>query len=504
MSGFKLNVQDTKFVLAQIKIAEAHAAGTPIMQIWVDAAGNVVPANTPGATLAVPTTISPYGLRTVDGSYNNITPGREYWGAADTVMPRALDANFRDDADGDFFFAGPGAPLTNTNYNGTGTVIDADPRLISNLVVDQTLTNPAAVQAWLDNVLSQAKWVEQHGEDAVQLFPGDAMVPNGVYVTNEDIAYIPNIAPDEGLSASFNAWMTFFGQFFDHGLDLISKGGNVGKVYVPLQADDPLMAGNDGVMGTADDLPPHLQFMVLTRATIAPGGGHEATNTTTAYVDQNQTYTSHASHQVFLREYSMEGGKPHATGHLLDGANGGLPTWAEVKAQALTMLGIRLTDGDALNIPQIRTDQYGKFIPDPVTGFAQVVVGLGADGIPNTADDIVVSGTPASPVNTFTAGGAGAIRIGHAFLDDIDDEAAPVFVAGVLQQDSDSDTGNLQARNSQGQKLTYDNELLDRHFITGDGRGNENIGLTTVHHIFHQEHNRQVEQQKLTILQHKY
>ena len=40
---------------------------------------------------------------------------------------------------------------------------------------------------------------------------------------------------------------------------------------------------------------------------------------------------------------------------------------------------------------------------------------------------------------------------------------------------------------------TYDNELLDAHFITGDGRGNENIGLTTVHFIFHAEHNRLVE-----------
>ena len=28
------------------------------------------------------------------------------------------------------------------------------------------------------------------------------------------------------------------------------------------------------------------------------------------------------------------------------------------------------------------------------------------------------------------------------------------------------------------------------HFITGDGRGNENIGLTAVHTIFHSEHNR--------------
>ena len=43
---------------------------------------------------------------------------------------------------------------------------------------------------------------------------------------------------------------------------------------------------------------------------------------------------------------------------------------------------------------------------------------------------------------------------------------------------------------------TYDNELLDAHYIAGDGRVNENIGLTAVHHIFHSEHNRLVEQTK--------
>lgn len=34
--------------------------------------------------------------------------------------------------------------------------------------------------------------------------------------------------------------------------------------------------------------------------------------------------------------------------------------------------------------------------------------------------------------------------------------------------------------------------MLDAHFVTGDGRGNENIGLTAVHFIFHAEHNRLV------------
>ena len=46
---------------------------------------------------------------------------------------------------------------------------------------------------------------------------------------------------------------------------------------------------------------------------------------------------------------------------------------------------------------------------------------------------------------------------------------------------------------------TYDNEMLDAHFVTGDGRGNENIALTTVHSIFHSEHNRLVEVNKATI-----
>ena len=119
------------------------------------------------------------------------------------------------------------------------------------------------------------------------------------------------------------------------------------------------------------------RFMVLTRATPVDGPGadgvlgtaddthHEALNTTTPFVDQNQTYTSHASHQVFLREYATVGGEPVATGKLLDGDGGGLPTWADVKAQARTMLGIELTDRDVVNLPLLRTDAYGKFIPDP-------------------------------------------------------------------------------------------------------------------------------------------
>ena len=84
-------------------------------------------------------------------------------------------------------------------------------------------------------------------------------------------------------------------------------------------------------------------------------------NTTTSFVDQNQTYTSHASHQVFLREYVMNAaGDAVSTGKMLDGSAasgsvaGAIGNWAEVKAQALEMLGIILTDFDVHNVPMLR------------------------------------------------------------------------------------------------------------------------------------------------------
>lgn len=519
----KLNVADLSFILRQIKISEAHAAGSALTSIWVDANGNVVPEGTAGALPALSHPLVPYGLRTVDGSYNNLVEGRETWGAGDQPMPRLLSPLWRVDADGDVMPLGaPGGPLvTNNDYgvigsptsplvNGghSGNVADADPRIISNLVIDQSVSNPAAVAAWFANEPAVAAW-EAANPGRVPVEPGDPRIGDGTHVaiTNADLASLPNLAPDDGISAPFNAWMTFFGQFFDHGLDLIGKGGN-GTVFIPLQADDPLVLGADGIAGTTDDLPTSQRFMALTRATPTAGPGadgilgtaddtaHEGNNSTTPFVDQNQTYTSHASHQVFLREYTVDGaGRPVATGHLLEGANGGLATWADIKAQARDLLGIELTDGDVLNVPLLRTDPYGAFIRGP-NGLPQIITGIGPDGVPNTADDIVVEGNLATPVNTFTAG---AIRIGHAFLDDIAHAANPFDsrTGGLKIADDDADLGLADSESTTGR---YDNELLDRHFITGDGRGNENIGLTAVHHVFHSEHNRQVEAHKLTVL----
>jgi hypothetical protein len=79
---------DLEFILKQIKIAEAHATGTDLTAIRVDANGNVVSDGT--GTLAISNPLVPYGLRTVDGSYNNLVPGREKWGAADQPFKNLL------------------------------------------------------------------------------------------------------------------------------------------------------------------------------------------------------------------------------------------------------------------------------------------------------------------------------------------------------------------------------------------------------------------------------
>ena len=78
------------FVLKQIKIAEAHSAGhTDSRKSGSMSDGNVVPANTPGATLAIPTAIvavrPPHGRR----SATTTSTRTVNWGAADQAMPRA-------------------------------------------------------------------------------------------------------------------------------------------------------------------------------------------------------------------------------------------------------------------------------------------------------------------------------------------------------------------------------------------------------------------------------
>ncbi len=416
---FTVTLHDLEFILKQIKISESatKADGTIDGDALRDAVGDP---------------LLPYGIRTVDGSWNNLIPGQEMYGSADQNMPRLVPLDL------EAIKNDPELAKYLTASGPNSMVTDADPRTISNIISDQTASNPAAVEA----------------AEGLKDAPGGGTSENGSLS-------IPNLSPDVGLSPAFNGWMTFFGQFFDHGLDLIPKEGN-GIVFIPLMPDDPLY-----VPGSPTN------FMLLTRAKV--DATHNTVNTTTPWIDQNQTYTSHPSHQIFLREYTFIDGKPEPTGHLLDGVHG-MATWGEVKAHALQFLGIQLTDADIFNVPLLATDRYGNLMLS-ANGKVQIV----------TAHGLVEADGGRLPPDT--------LRTGHAFLDDIAHTAVPKLDAnGNLLADANDVIGGAPEAG------TYDNELLDRHFITGDGRGNENIGLTAVHSVFHDEHNRLVEQYKATIL----
>ncbi|MBU9698758.1 heme peroxidase [Rhodobacteraceae bacterium HSP-20] len=490
-----LNLNDLAHILEQIRIAEAHTAA-------------IADGQDPRTALAelVTNPLVPYGLRTVTGELNNFQIGMVTSGSADQLMQRLLtpvwqqaEANARTGA--------------STSYaQTTGSVYDSQPRTISNLVSDQTLGNFAAISAALTiNGVTGAENLNQTvaiwdvyktalGTAAASPTEADhlraiadpavveVLATHGIQLDGINVA-LGNVAADLGDTAPYNSFFTIFGQFFDHGLDLTNKGGN-GSVYIPLQPDDPLY----------DPTSP-TNFMVLTRATNQPGPDgilgtaddiRENANKTTPWIDLNQLYTSGPSHQVFLREYVMIDGKPMATGKMLEGAAGGPPTWADVKAQAREMLGIELSDLNVHGVPAVLTDLYGNFVP-AANGMPQFVM----------ADGSIQTGNVNARVD-----GAMAASTGHAFLDDIAHTAVPgTYVVNRLTgetalktADADAITGNAIRPNAFGQNETYDNELLDRHFIVGDGRGNENIALTAIHTIFHSEHNNQVDAIKTTLL----
>jgi beta-lactam-binding protein with PASTA domain len=466
-NGFVIDAGDLRFIFHAIEVAQEHTvtrtATNPCGTLLGPGPNQVNLFGTPNPQL-------PLGLRTVDGQCNNLVPApdQHLFGASDLIFPRATTPVFRPAENG-------------TSYTQkSGTVIDSQPRIISNLIVDQSANNPAAVAAAL-NPCGSGGFVCSRPATLAEVTDPDS-----------GALFIPNITPDFGLSAPFNLMFTFFGQFFDHGLDLVNKGGN-GAVVMPLRPDDPLFVPG----GTTN-------FMVMTRATMQPGPDGilgtadditDGINQTTPWVDQNQTYTSHPSHQVFLRQYVMVGGRPLPDGKVLDGGHcaprgTGIPgdqicdigNWNEVKAQAATKLGIKLVDQDVFDVPLIVTDPYGHFVPGPLRGMPQLVL----PG-PTPTTPILLEGDPAANGGLGIDIPANAFRTNHQFLNDIAHNAAPN--PGLV---ADADTTVSVFGVTVQPPGTYDDELLGLHFVTGDGRGNENIGLTMVHTLFHSEHNRLV------------
>ena len=86
--GFTVSAADLSYILEQINIAEAHVVNTTSETGPCGALLGTGPNQLPSPSLS-------FGLRTVDGSCNNLIPGQETFGAADQTFPRLTTPVYR-------------------------------------------------------------------------------------------------------------------------------------------------------------------------------------------------------------------------------------------------------------------------------------------------------------------------------------------------------------------------------------------------------------------------
>lgn len=175
------------------------------------------------------------GIRTLSGNGNNIA--NPLWGAADTPFIRITEARYGDPVT----YTDPVTGAVSQNLGINPIFQDLDPRGISNIVGAQDASTP-----------KQTK----------------------------------------GLNLLFSA----FGQYVDHGLDFLAKGGNG-----TIQIGAPGTGFGPGSTNPAD----------LTRASVVgydANGVPQHLNKTAQFIDQNQAYGSIELVGIFLRETNGSGG----------------------------------------------------------------------------------------------------------------------------------------------------------------------------------------------------
>ena len=429
----------------------------------------------------MPDALTSYGLRTVDGSCNNLLPGREKFAAADVPFPR-LDARpSSGTAEGvPAGFLGPGSPaIPSSSYaQKKGFVFDSQPRVISNLIADQTSTNPAAVAAAAvpacarqgnpaaatpcttdpDPTASRPRRpgrLHARAQDAVHPERDHrrrplAAVQLAVHLLRPVLR--PRGRPDrqerrhrlhpaEGRRPARDARPR---RQAGHG----RRGPAGPALHGADPCAEPARARTAIARRTADDV-------------------QNANNTDTPWVDQSQTYSSHASHQVFLREYVL--GTAGTSRRLR-------PASCSAASPPATYAGsprhgrgrIDLGGGEAAGARQARPAAEGRRRvehPDARDRPVRQVPPGPARGLPQyVTEDRPRRGQLAHPVPVP----ANVLHFDTPFLTDIAHNADPGTVGpgtspGVPPAASAPDADNTPSHDFAHQPAgTYDDELLER------------------------------------------
>jgi Ca2+-binding RTX toxin-like protein len=322
-----------------------------------------------------------------------------------------------------------------------------------------------------------------------------------------------------GVSPS-NGFFVLFGQFFDHGLDFIDKGGQGSTIKIALAIDDPLygMIGPDGMPVTS---------ITIARATLATtdAQGPEYVNHTSPFIDQSQTYGSSSQLTTLLREWVLDPSTSdttdyHAGMKLLDGitlakawkgADGvdrkdTLPTLNELRAHIEATGRDGLTWEDVSNLRN--RDASGDVIAAGQPGAGTSGSALILDSNPRFDEGHLHNGTHAqdlvldAAIATINASFGTALNAPHLSLATGGVLTLTGYVPGPPLTGASAlypfvNFTNFSITAPAGAVHAAVGEILmasvGDHYIAGDGRVNENFGLTSIHHIFHEEHNYQVQ-----------
>jgi Ca2+-binding RTX toxin-like protein len=333
-----------------------------------------------------------------------------------------------------------------------------------------------------------------------------------------------------GVSPS-NGFFVLFGQFFDHGLDFIDKGGQGKTVKITLSAADPLYG-----MNGPDGNPVH--EITINRATVnsVDANGAEYVNHTSPFIDQSQTYGSHEQLTTLLREWIVDPstGQYHAGMKLLDGhtlahqwqlsdgtmTDQTLPTLNELRAhlEATGRGGVNALTWEDVN--NLRNRDASGSVVAGTSGSALIL-----DSNPRFDDVHLLNGnaTQDTALNAAVAWlsnpANGALRPGDSFgwAPDASNPGHMVLTATFGTALGPMPAGTYHGANALALWVNFSNFSINApddadaaindvhdavseilmasvgdHYIAGDGRVNENFGLTSIHHIFHEEHNFQV------------
>lgn len=424
-------------------------------------------------------------------------------------------------------------------------------------------------QTWQPDLLAYKQLVDALHPDFTTLVDGEAFtttLTSSGYGLLEQLGHIDFQNPGSGEFfigsenpgvAPVNSWFAIFGQFFDHGLDFIDKGGQGTKVVIELDPGDPLYRAP----GTDGPLDRGVTSITVTRATVSgenANGDPNYVNHTSPFIDQSQTYGSHEQITSILRAWvTADGGATFQAGiELFDGqtladswtrrwpdgtsqeVHDTLPTLNELRQHLIDTGRDDLTWEDVTNLRN-RDLATGDVIADGEAGAGLSGHALLLDMNPRfnigrlnpddadattswdasvnakvTAAIATLNGNDRGDVLSFDANGNLQLTLGSDFPMGPSSVPAGTVLTGasalmpwvdfatfsVMQTQPGTNTAfTPDVRAAVGEILMAS---VGDHYLAGDGRVNENFGLTSIHHVFHEEHNYQVANLKNWIYAH--